>query len=272
MTLDHIPGGHPASRQTFNEALKTWRNRRRRSQLALALDADISQRHLSFLETGRSLPSRDMVLRLARCLDLPLRQENSLLASAGFAPLAQERPLEDPAFASARQAIGDLLRSHEPFPALVINARWNMLMANQPLKTLLAEVDDQKLLKPPVNVIRLALHPKGLAPRILNFGEWRSHLLGRLERHIAATGDEALVALLEEVRAYPLRGAQASAPSQDLITVLRLRTELGTLSLFTTTTVFGAPHDVTLSEVAIESFFPADADTRQILQAMPAGG
>ena len=251
----------------FGEVLKSWRQRRGRSQLDFALAAEISQRHLSFLESGRALPSRDMVSRLASSLDLPPRQQNAFLQAAGFAPVFSERSLTDPALAAARKAIDGLLKAHEPFPALALDAQWTMVAANRSVPPLVAELADPAMLTPPVNIMRLSLHPRGLAPHIVNFSAWRAHMLARLRRQIAATGDSRMVALLEEVRAYPVQGGSSDgAMEDDLVMTLRLKTPRGQLSLLTTTTVFGSPHDVTLAEIAIETFFPADEETRAALQ------
>ncbi len=251
-----------------SDFLRSWRQRRRLSQLDCALEANISQRHLSFMESGRATPSRDMLLHLAECLDIPLRERNAALLAAGFAPVYPERRLEDPAMESAREAIERLLRAHEPFPALAIDRHWNLMAANATVAPLLAGVEDQKLLAAPINVLRLSLHPKGLAPQIVNLEEWRSHLLDRLRRQIAATRDEVLVALLAELMDYPGASlhSQASAELGAVVVPMRLKTPRGELSLISTTTVFGTPRDVLLSEMAIETFFPADAATRDILE------
>ena len=187
----------------FGEHLREWRQRRRMSQLDLASEAEISTRHLSFVETGRSVPSREMVLRLAERLDVPLRERNAMLVAAGYAPMYRERPLSDPALAAARQAVELILKSHEPYPAIAVDRHWNLLAANAMVPLMLAGAD-ASLLQPPVNVLRLSLHPKGLAPRIVNLGQWRNHLFERLRQQIHATGDAQLVALLEELRAYPV--------------------------------------------------------------------
>src|SRR5262245_60725465 len=186
----------PAARP-FGDLLREWRQRRRISQLALAADAEISTRHLSFVETGRAQPSREMVLHLADQLEVPLRERNVLLVSAGYAPSFPERRLDDPAMASARQAIDLLLAAHEPFPALAIDRQWNLLAQNRSVAPLLAGVD-AALLTPPVNVLRLSLHPNGLAPRIANLAEWRAHLLERLRRQIDVSGDAQLGELMQE--------------------------------------------------------------------------
>ncbi|HWM47683.1 MAG TPA: helix-turn-helix transcriptional regulator [Xanthobacteraceae bacterium] len=249
--------------------LREWRQRRRLSQLELATEAEISARHLSFLETGRSLPSRDMVLHLAERLDVPLRERNVMLVAAGYAPVFPERTLQDPALAAARQAIDALLASHEPYPALAIDRHWTLLSANTAAARLMAGADAE-LLKPPVNVLRLSLNPKGLAPRIVNLAEWRAHLIERLRRQIDVTADAVLGELLHELCGYG-GGASSAPPSIDrryagIIVPLRLRTETGVLSFLSTTTVFGTPVDILLSEIALETFFPADEETARALR------
>lgn len=254
-------------RSPFGSQLREWRQRRRMSQLDFALDAEISQKHLSFIETGRSVPSRDMVVRLAEVLEVPLRDRNAMLAAAGYAPLYAARDLDDQSLAPARAAIDLLLRGHEPFPALAIDRHWTMLSANGPARALLAFVAEPSLVSPPVNVLRLSLHPRGLAPAIANLGGWRHHLLERLRRQIRATADPALGALLAELAAYPGGESPTGTPFGEVFVPLRLHLPQGRLSLFTATTVFGTPVDVTLAEIAIESFYPADEPTRDALLA-----
>ena len=254
--------------------LRDWRQRRRLSQLALALDADVSARHLSFLETGRAQPSRDMLLRLADRLDVPLRDRNALLLAAGYAPIYPERDLDDPALRTAREAVDRVLAGHEPYPALAVDRHWTLVAANRAVAPLLAGVHPD-LGQPPVNVLRLSLHPEGLPPRIANFGQWREHLLARLRRQAELTADPTFTDLLAELLAYPAPAPTAdSHPSirdQDLTGVilpLRLRTDHGLLAFISTTTVFGTPVDVTLSELAIEAFFPADPATAATLRRL----
>jgi transcriptional regulator with XRE-family HTH domain len=257
-----------AAPRPFGEHLRQWRQRRRLSQLDLAQEAEISTRHLSFVETGRSLPSREMVLRLAERLDVPLRERNALLVAAGYAPMYRERPLQHPALAPARQAIETLLKSHEPWPALAVDRHWNLVAANRMVPHLM-EGADPALLQPPVNVLRLSLHPRGLAPRIANLAQWRSHISERLRHQVHATGDSALAALLEELRSYPGPSGDDERVEGELpgvLVPLRLRTPQGTLSFISTTTVFGTPVDVTLQELALETFFPADDATAQALR------
>ena len=254
---------------TFGTQLKRWRTLRRMSQLDLALEAEVSTRHLSFIETGRSVPSREMVLHLAEQLDIPHRERNTLLLAAGYAPEYRERSLDDPEMESARRAIDLVLAAHEPFPALAFDRAWNMVAANRMVSVFLDGIDE-RMLHPPLNVVRLSLHPDGLAPRIVNFAEWREHMLGRLRRQLDHTPDPALADLLEEVRRYPApEGEEASPNASDLGGIaipLQLRTEHGVLSAISTTTVFGTPVDITLEELAIESFFPADDQTAQVLR------
>jgi transcriptional regulator with XRE-family HTH domain len=255
----------------FGEHLRAWRLRRRMSQLDLAGEADISTRHLSFVETGRAVPSREMVLRLAERLDVPLRERNALLVAAGYAPMYRERPLDDPALAAAREAVQLILKSHEPYPALAVDRHWNLLAHNAVVLRLLAGVDPA-LLQPPVNVLRLSLHPQGLAARIANLGQWRHHLLARLRQQVQATDDARLRALEQELRGYPA-GAEAGTTRLEgevlgIAVPLRLRTPAGVLDLISTTTVFGSPVDVTLQELALETFFPANPFSAEALRRL----
>lgn len=259
----------------YGDLLRDWRQRRRLSQLGLALEAAVSAKHLSFVETGRAQPSREMVLRLAQRLDVPLRERNHMLMAAGFAPLYQERPLQDPALAGARAAVQRLLAAHEPYPALAIDRHWNMVLANRMVAPLLAGVPAEHL-APPVNVLRLSIHPGAIGSRILNYDAVRAHLLQRLARQVDLSGDATLAALLDELRACA-RPAQSRGGDDDELpeagqVLLPLEIDLGdhTLSLISTTTIFGSPVDVTLSELAIEAFFPADEATGRALEAMAA--
>jgi transcriptional regulator with XRE-family HTH domain len=246
--------------------LRDWRRRRRLSQLDLALEAGVSARHLSFVETGRSRPSAGMVLQLADQLDVPLRNRNQLLLAAGHAPVFHQHALEDPEMAPVRRAIDLILDGHDPYPAVVIDHAWEMLGANRAVALLTAGVAPE-LLEPPVNVLRVSLHPEGVAPRIANLGEWRAHLLERLERQIALTGDPALAALLEEVSAFPGPPREPSAAGQPEIAVpLRLHSDAGELSFISTVATFGTAVEVTASELSIESFFPADELTAQTVR------
>jgi len=250
------------------EQVRHWRQRRRLSQLDLACEAEISTRHLSFIETGRSAPSREMILHLAESLDVPLRQRNHLLLAAGFAPAFQERSFDDPALRPARQAIEELLRAHEPYPALAVDRHWNLVAGNRAVAPLMTGAAAE-LLKPPINVLRLSLHPDGLAPRIVNLPEWRDHLLFRLRRQFADTADPILSDLIAELTAYPHGGARAATRDLSAIGVpLQLRVERGVLSLLSATMTFGAPLDPTLSELALETFLPADAATAEALRGL----
>ncbi len=267
--------GHPSP--TIGALLRDWRQQRRFSQLDLALEAEISQKHLSFVESGRSHPSREMVLLLAEHLAVPLRERNALLLAAGYAPIYLERPLDDPALKAARSAIDLILKGHEPYPALAVDRHWSLLAANGAVTRLLSLVSDAELLKPPVNVLRLSLHPDGLAPFIVNFGEWRSHLLARLRQQVRATADGTLGELLDELSAYPqpdgsTKRHQAAEMEAGIAVPMQLRLGESVLSLISTTTVFGTPVDITLSELALETFFPADAGTAEILRALVANG
>lgn len=263
---------HLSVPRAFGDHLRDWRQRRRLSQLDLAQDAAISTRHLSFVETGRSAPSREMVLRLAERLDVPLRERNALLVAAGYAPMYRERPLDDPALAPARNAIDLILRSHEPYPALAVDRHWNLVAANRMVPHLMHGAD-AALLQAPINVLRLSLHPQGLAPNIANLGQWRAHVFERLRHQVQATGDTALAALLEELQGYAgAVGADEHLEGELLGVVmpLRFRTPQGVLSFISTTTIFGTPVDVTLQELALETFFPADDFTSRALRELAA--
>ena len=260
----------PGTAPSFGPLLRDWRRRRSLSQLALASEAEVSQRHLSFIESGRSAPSREIILRLAERLALPLRERNQLLLAAGYAPVFQARPADDPAMAAARKAVALILERHEPFPALAIDRHWTLVHANAAIGRLLEGVDPV-MLTPPVNVLRLSLHPDGLAGRVVNFREWRDHVLHRLAEQVALTADPVLAALLDELRAYPVppgaapHSRPAAAPLAGVAVPFRLRMPAGTLSFLSTTTVFGTALDITLSELAIEAFFPADDETAAAL-------
>lgn len=261
--------------RTVGDLLREWRQRRRMSQLLLATEADISTRHLSFVESGRALPSREMVMHLAERLDVPLRARNALLVAAGYAPLFRERPLSDPQLAAAREAVELVLKGHEPYPALAIDRHWNIVATNSALAPLLTGASPD-LLKPPVNALRLSLHPEGIPASIINWHAWREHILARLQRQIDVSGDDTLSALRDELATYPAPpGAEPSVHGDTAVSQiavpLRLRTPIGVLSFFSTTTVFGTPVDVTLSELAIEAFFPADQPTAAALRDAAAG-
>lgn len=262
-----------AAPRPFGDYLRHWRQHRRLSQLELAQEAAISTRHLSFVETGRSMPSREMVLRLAERLDVPLRERNQLLIAAGYAPMYRALPLDDPALGPARNAVDLILKSHEPYPALAVDRHWNLVASNRMLPHLLARADPA-LLQGTVNVLRLSLHPRGLAPQIVNLGQWRHHLLERLRQQINTTADRVLDALLQELRGYPVpQGAEElriDGEHLGVVVPLRLRTASGVLSFIGTTTIFGTPVDITLQELALETFFPADAQTAEALRAFEA--
>jgi transcriptional regulator with XRE-family HTH domain len=253
---------------SFGQRLRAWRQRRRLSQLDLAVDAQISTRHLSYVENGRANPSREMVLRLTSKLQVPLRERNAFLIAAGYAPMYGERRLADPALVAAKQAVELILRSHEPFPALAIDRHWNLVAANRIVPHLLAEVDES-LLQPPMNVLRLTLHPLGLAPNIINLAQWRAHLLERLGHQIAATADPALIALLADLQKLPPPESAAAehlyGEHMGIAVPLKFRSPSGVLSFISTTTIFGSPTDVTLQELALETFFPLDEPTRSTL-------
>ncbi|SDI77523.1 DNA-binding transcriptional regulator, XRE-family HTH domain [Actinokineospora alba] len=245
--------------------LRQWREHRRLSQMELSLRADISTRHLSFVETGRSVPSRDMVLLLADTLELPLRDRNQLLLAAGYAPVYSQDALDSPRLAAVRTAVRQVLTGHNPLPAVAVDRSWNLVEANE---SLLAQLDGvaADLLEPPVNVLRVSLHPRGMASRIVNLGEWRAHLLSRLRRQIVITADESLAELHDELAGYPCAEAEPVVDSADVVVPLRLRHGGVELALISTVTTFGTPMDVTVAELAIESFFPADAATAAALR------
>jgi transcriptional regulator with XRE-family HTH domain len=256
--------------------LRSWRQRRNLSQLELALDADVSARHVSFLETGRARPSREMVIRLADQLEIPLRERNALLLAAGYAPIYAERTLDAPEMAPVRQAIDRFLRAHEPYPAVVVDRHHNLIASNDALDLLLEGVDPE-LLEPPANGMRVALHPRGMAPRTLNLPEWSAHLLQRIRREAHITGDPDLASLYDELARYP--GVQ-TMPSHgevqpgDIVLPLKLLDLDGTseLAFFSTISTFGTAADITLAELAIEAFYPANAHTAmRLLRDVGAG-
>ena len=258
------------AQRPVGDLLREWRERRRRSQLDLALDTEISTRHLSFVETGKSVPSRDMVLRLADQLDVPFRERNALLLAAGYAPVYSEAPLASPQMTAVRTAIHQVLKGHEPYPAMVVDRGWNLVDANASLAPFLVGMAPD-LLRPPVNVLRLSLHPHGLAPRIVNLGEWRAHLLGRIRRQIALTGNAELAGVYDELRGYPCDQPEPEIELPgpgDVVVPLRLRHDGGELAFFSIVASFGTPLDITVAELAIESFFPADAETAAVLREL----
>jgi transcriptional regulator with XRE-family HTH domain len=254
-----------AAQPPIGELLRTWRQRRNLSQLELALSAAVSTRHVSFMETGRSRPSREMVLRLAEELEVPLRERNALLLAAGYAPAYAERPLDAPEMTAVRQALDRFLRAHEPYPAVVVDRYHNLVSANDALDLLLDGVAPE-LLKPPANGMRVALHPDGMAPRTLNFPEWSARLLHIVRREAQITGDPQLESLYDEMSAYP--GVEERPPHgelqpSDIVLPLRLRDVKGDgeLAFFSTLSTFGPAIDITLSELSIEAFYPANART-----------
>ncbi|MGY4480627.1 helix-turn-helix domain-containing protein [Bradyrhizobium sp. USDA 3364] len=260
----------PAKPVLIGEHLREWRQRRHLSQLDLAVDAEISARHLSFVETGRSAPSRDMVLKLAERLDVPLRERNVLLVAAGFAPAFPQRSLDDPALQSAREAINLVLKAHEPNPALAYDRHYNLVSANRMVAPLLDGVP-QRLLGQPFNILRLAFHPEGLAPRTVNLAEWAAHLLERLHRQCEATADPELLKLYQDLKSYPIPARSAPITADNNVALpfkLRLNGEI--LSFISTTMVFGTPVDITLQELALETFFPADGLTAERMRQMAA--
>jgi len=253
---------------TLGEQLREWRTRRRMSQMDLALDTEISTRHLSFIETGRSKPSAAMLGRIADCLEVPHRARNALLLAAGYAPDYQERPLDSDEMAGMRAIVDHVLKGHEPYPALAVDRHWNMIAANGAIAILIEQVSPA-LLAPPVNVLRLALHPDGLAPQIVNYGEWRAHILHRIDLQIEASGEAGLIALREELAGYAVEANDNGGGHVSGIAVpLILDTVAGQIRFVSTVTIFGTPVDITLSELAIEAFFPADAESAALLQKL----
>lgn len=273
------PAGRPRpAARPVGELLRDWRRRRRLSQLQLAVEAGISQRHLSFVESGRATPSRDMLLHLAETLDVPLRARDLLLTAAGFAPLYRERPADDPDLAAAMAAVQAILTGHEPHPALAVDRHWTLRAANRGVAALLTGVADAALLTAPVNVLRLSLHPDGLGRRIVNHRAWKRHVLERLARQVEASADAGLAALRDELAALPEPGDDAEAEADDatapagpfgiavpLVLDLPGRSRLAFLS---TTTVFGTALDVGLAELTVEAFFPADAATAAVMAGL----
>ncbi|MFC0864409.1 helix-turn-helix domain-containing protein [Sphaerimonospora cavernae] len=250
----------------FGELLRHWREHRRLSQLELSIQAEISTRHLSFLETGRARPSRDMVLHISEHLEIPLRERNHLLLSAGYAPAYTESPLDSPQMTAVCETIRRLLSAHEPYPAVVVDRGWNLVDANAAIGLIAEDVDPDLL----TNVLRASLHPEGLAPRIVNLGEWRAHLLGRLRRQISLTGDAELGELYAELHGYPCDQPEPEIELPgpgDIMVPLRLKHSSGReLSFFSIVATFGTPLDITVAELAIESFYPADPGTADFLR------
>lgn len=267
-----------SSTHGVGELLRDWRQRRRRSQLDLAVEAEVSARHLSFVETGRSRPSRELLLHLADHLEVPLREQNTLLLAAGYAPVYPERTLDDTAMAAVREALDKMLASHQPYPAVVVDRHWNLVSANEVAVRMMAEGVAPELLAPPTNILRAALHPEGLAPRIANLPEYSAHLLHRLHQQVVGTQDAGLAALYDELRSYPgVEEASATAlrPEAMVFATMRLRPSAGMdhpeLAFFSTLATFGTALDVTVAELLIESFFPADATTAEVLRSPGPG-
>ena len=253
---------------TVGRLLRSWRDARRLSQMELSLEAEVSTRHLSFVETGRSQPSRELIVRLAEHLDVPLRERNALLLAAGYAPAYPETPLDTAAMAPVRDALDRLLAGHEPFPAIVVNRRWELIAANKPALAIMGEGVSEALLTPPVNAMRVALHPEGMAPRIVNVAEYGAQVIEHVHRQALATGDPALLVLERELRSYPgIPRATQRDPNAGLFVPMVIRTPQGELSFFNTVTTFGTALDITISELMIESLYPADAATASIVRA-----
>jgi transcriptional regulator with XRE-family HTH domain len=256
-------------RSGVGELVRHWRQRRHLSQLDLAIEADVSARHLSFVETGRSKPSRELLLHLAEHLDVPLRERNQWLLAAGFAPLYPESSLDTDRMEPVRAALDKILTGHEPFPAVIVDRRWDLVAANRPALAVLGDGVAPHLLEPPANAMRVSLHPDGLARHTVNFEEYSAHLMTRLHRQLILSGDDGLAALYDELRRYP--GVAASSTAADTASLLFvpfvLRVPDGELSFFSTLATFGTALDITVSELAIESFFPADKATESALRA-----
>ncbi|MFC7882154.1 helix-turn-helix domain-containing protein [Streptomyces sp. NPDC057376] len=266
-----LVSGTAPTAQGVGPLLRAWRERRRVSQLELALRADSSARHISFVETGRSRPSEEMVLRLAEHLEVPVRERNALLLAAGYAPRYPETPLDDPALDALREGMERLIRGYEPYPALVVDATYQVLAANRGILMLLEGLPEH-LLQPPVNAMRLTLHPEGLAPRIRNLREWRGHLLEQMQRQIALHRSEPLRALYEEVAAYPVpesgAGEEPAEPVPYFALPMQIEHEGRTLSFISSISTFNTPMDVTVAELAIETLLPADPATVKYLQTL----
>lgn len=263
----------PAHRASVGDHLRHWRQQRRLSQLDLASDAALSTRHLSCVETGKANPSRELVLRLCERLAVPLRERNTWLVAAGYAPMYREHRLDDPAMSAARRAVQHILDSHAPWPAIAFDRHWNMVLANRMVAPLLQGVAPH-LLQAPLNLLRVSLHPQGLAPRIANLNQWRDHLFERLRQQIQHTGDAVLAELLNELRAYPAqapdRAQSLDGEHQGVLMPFLVETPAGVLNLVSTTTVFGSPVDITLQELGLETFFPGDGPTAHILRQLDA--
>ncbi|WP_328301677.1 helix-turn-helix transcriptional regulator [Streptomyces sp. NBC_00435] len=265
---------------TVGTLLRTWRERRAISQLELAGRADSSSRHISFVETGRSRPSEEMVLRLADHLDVPMRDRNALLLAAGYAPRYAHTPLDDPSMGVLREGLERLLTGYEPYPALVVDSTYDVVAANRGIMMLMEGLPEH-LLAGPLNAMRLTLHPEGLAPRIRNLPEWRGHLLAQMERQIALARSAPLRALYEEVAAYPV-AASPDRPGGDgtgdgtgpdeavpyIALPLRIEHDGHLLSFVSSISTFNTPMDVTVAELAIETLLPADPATAKYLRSL----
>ena len=245
--------------------LKSWRERRRLTQLELSSTAGVSTRHLSFIETGRSKPSKDMIIHLSECLEVPLRQRNTLLLAGGHAPAYSESALAETPMSAVSDAINRIVDAHDPYPAVVVDHQWDLIVGNRAV-SILTEGAASFLLEPPVNVLRLSLHPEGMAERIVNLAQWRNHVIARLRREVEVTADAQLGALLEELLTYP-SGGEWHENESSLLVPLRIRAGDTELAMFSTTTVFGTPRDVTLAEIAIECFYPSDRETAEFFRA-----
>jgi transcriptional regulator with XRE-family HTH domain len=252
----------------LGQQLREWRARRRMSQMDLALDSEISTRHLSFIETGRTRPSVAMIERIADCLEVPHRARNALLLAAGYAPQYRERALDDEEMSAMRAIVDHVLAGHEPYPALAVDRHWNMVAANAAVSILTEQVAPY-LLEQPANVLRIALHPDGLAPQIVNFGEWRAHILHRLDLQVEASGDAELARLRDELAGYDRQANDNETGRANGIAVpLVLDTVAGRIAFVSTVTIFGTPVDITLSELAIEAFYPADRQSAELLRSI----
>jgi len=257
--------------RSIGDHLRGWRERRHLSQLELSLRAEVSARHLSFVETGRAAPGRELILRLGEELEIPLRERNTLLVAAGFAPIFQQRRLDDPSLDSVRAILDLALEQQKPFPAYVIDRHWTVVASNAAVPALYEGVAPE-LVRPPINVIRLMLDPRGMAPRIVNFAAWRTHLLAQVRRQWSVTTDPFLEGLLREALAFPALKVDddSHAAIEGPAMLLRVETRLGRLSFLGATTVFGTPADVTLEEIALEMLYPADAFTDKTVREAAA--
>ncbi len=267
-------GSHmPTATLPVGDLLRDWRHRRRRSQMDLALDVGVSPRHLSFVETGRSRPSPEMVLAVARHLEVPLREQNTLLLAAGYAPRYAETSIDDESMTRVRASLQRLLDAHDPYPGVVIDRQWDVVLANSAAFALVADVPEH-LLTPTLNVFRVCLHPEGLAGRTRNLAEWVGYLLHQIDRTVRLTGDVRLTAIAAEVRSYPNVAALGDLPTevdQPLLVPVVLDVGGTDVAMFTTLTTFGTPRDVTLDELAVELFFPADDAADAHLRSAGAG-